>query len=48
MEPAQQQIEKFTSITEALFEALKTKLTNWLETLFSMLPNIVVAFMILR
>lgn len=47
MPPAQQQIEKLTNVTEKLFSALTAKLINWLEVFFSMLPNIVVAMLIL-
>ncbi|MEL6543857.1 MAG: mechanosensitive ion channel family protein [Myxococcota bacterium] len=46
MEPAQEHIQKFTSVTESLLGAFQDKLIRWLETFFSMLPNIVVALLV--
>ena len=47
MQPAQEQIKKFTSVTEQLFSALTDKLLTWLETFFSMLPNIVLSLIVI-
>lgn len=46
-EGASDQIDRFARVTESLLTALQNKLLYWLESVFEMLPNIVVAFLVM-
>lgn len=46
LDPAQQ-ITQFTTVTESLLEALRDKVYGWLSTFVIMLPNIIVAALVL-